>query len=151
MSPPSPTPPIDVQGCDHVAIAVPDLEAACRLFRDRFGLAVGAPKEVPAQKVRIAYVELGQIRLELMEPLGAGSPLASFLGRHPAGGLHHIALTTADAGESHKAARAAGLRTAGQGVTTGHHGRELFFLHPSECLGTLVEIETQHSGSGPLE
>ena len=136
--------PIPVSRCDHIALAVPDLEAALDLFSDTFGLVPGAPKDVPAQGIRIAYVELGNVKLELMEAVDPGSPVGKFLKARPAGGLHHICLETKDARRAHRDADAAGLSPIGD-VMPGHHGRDLFFLSPKDTLGTLIEVESEEA------
>jgi len=139
--------PVQVQNLSHIGIAVPDLDAAIRVFRDRFGCEVSAPVEAPAQKVRMAYVELANARIELITPTGSDSPLAKFLARRPEGGLHHIALGVADAQQAAAAAQAEGLHILGAGVpAAGHHGRPLFFLDPQALLGTLTEIEEMARG-----
>src|SRR5215207_1794339 len=133
--------PVQVQNLSHIGIAVPDLDAAIQVFRDRFGCEVSVPVEAPAQKVRMAYVELANARIELITPTASDSPLAKFLARRPEGGLHHIALGVADAQQ------AEGLHILGAGVPApGHHGRPLFFLDPQALLGTLTEIEEMARG-----
>lgn len=144
---PDESPPVPTTGCDHVALAVPDLEAACEALSIRFGLKAGPPKEVPAQGIRIAYVDLGNLKLELMEPTDENSAVARFLAKRPRGGLHHIALSTPDAHAAHAAAISGNLATVG-GVSRGHHGRNLFFLRPDETLGALIEIEEEARGQG---
>lgn len=142
--------PVQVTGLSHIGLAVPDLGAASRFFRERFGCAVSEPIEVAAQKVRIAYVELGNARLELLEPLGPDSPVAKFLARRPEGGLHHIAFSVADAHEAAGAAATEQLRILGSGVPTpGHHGRPLFFLDPRNLFGALTEIEQAPASGDP--
>lgn len=75
--------PIPVTRCDHIALAVPNLDDAIALLTSRYGVTVGKPKEVPEQGVRIAYADLGNINLELMEPLDAASPVQGFLQKRP--------------------------------------------------------------------
>ena len=136
------TAPIPSDVLDHVSIAVPDLEAAADFYRDNFGCTVGDVIEVPADNMRIAYVELANIKIELMQPLDAGSAVGKFLARNPSGGIHHICVATPDADGAAVAAGAAGLRILGEGGTRpGPHGRKLFFLHPKDCMGTLIEVE----------
>jgi len=132
---------IQVDGFSHVGIVVPDLDAARALFANAFGCAVGAPIEVPEQSLRLAYVELGPVKIELLTPTDASSPVAKFLDRNPKGGLHHVALSVADAQGAAAGSRDAGLEMLGGGPAPGHHGRQLFFLHPKDTLGSLVEIE----------
>lgn len=133
-------PPIPVTGFDHISLAVPDLDAAMALYRDQFGCTVGEPIEIPKQGIRMAYVDLGNAKIELMEPLDETSPIAKFIERNPAGGIHHFCLTTENAESAARAATAASLRVLGT-PAPGHHGRDLFFLHPKDMLGTLIEVE----------
>ena len=134
--------PVPVHSLSHIGIAVPDLEAAMRLFRERFGCRISGPFENPAQKVRIAYVELANATIELLAPTADDSPVAKFLARHPQGGLHHMALGVADAEAAASAATSEGMRILGSGTPTpGHHGRPIFFLDPKAVLGALTEIE----------
>lgn len=132
---------ISVEGLSHVGIVVPDLEAASAFFSQSFGCEVGEPVDVPEQSLRLAYVELGPVRIELLSPTGPDSSVARFLERHSTGGLHHIALHVGDAAAAATAGARLGMRILGKGPTAGHHGRPLFFLHPKDTLGTLVEIE----------
>lgn len=135
---------IPVRSLSHIGIAVPDLDAAITLYRERYGLVVSGPYEAPAQKVRLAYVELDNAKIELIAPASEDSPLAKFLARNPGGGLHHLALGVADAGEAAQAARGEGVTILGAGVPVpGHHGRPLFFLDPRALCGVLTEIEEE--------
>jgi methylmalonyl-CoA/ethylmalonyl-CoA epimerase len=98
--------------------------------------------ELPEQGIRIAYVGLGNAKLELMEPLGSSSPISKFLENHPEGGLHHFCLTTNDVSEAAATANNSGMRIlGGDTLTIGHHGKKLFFIHPKDTLGSLIEIE----------
>lgn len=133
---------ISPDGLSHIGIAVPDLESAAELMTRRFGGRASAPKEVPEQGLRMVYVEIGTATIELMSPTRPDSPVARFLERNPAGGIHHIAFAVGDAGEAAAAARADGMRIVGAGEPrAGHHGRPIFFLNPKDVLGALVEIE----------
>lgn len=132
--------PIPAQDLDHVSIAVPDLDAATAMYRERFGCTVTDPIVIAAQGIRMAYVQLGNAKIELMEPLDETSPVAAFIARNPAGGIHHLCLTTENADDAATAATEAGVRVLGK-PGPGHHGRQLFFIHPKDSLGTLIEIE----------
>ncbi|HEX2216869.1 MAG TPA: methylmalonyl-CoA epimerase [Xanthobacteraceae bacterium] len=135
---------VPVRSLSHVGIAVPDLDAAIRCFRERFGCRVTGPFEAAAQEVRIAYVELENARVELLTPTAPDSPLAKFLARHPAGGLHHLALGVDDTSEAAAAAISEGFRILGSGAPVpGHHGRPIFFLDPKAVFGALTEIEQE--------
>jgi methylmalonyl-CoA/ethylmalonyl-CoA epimerase len=132
--------PIPAGTIDHVAVAVPDLDAAMRLYAAAFGARVTDPVDVPEQGIRIAYAELANARVELMQPTRPDSPVAKFLERNPKGGIHHFCMTTGDIPAAAEAAAAQGLRLVSAPVR-GHHGRQLFFLHPGDTIGALVEIE----------
>jgi len=139
---PQKTTSISVESLDHISIAVPDLAQAIDLYREKFGCVVSNPMELPEQGIRIAYVGLGNAKLELMEPLGSSSPISKFLENHPEGGLHHFCLTTNDVSEAAATANNSGMRIlGGDTLTIGHHGKKLFFIHPKDTLGSLIEIE----------
>lgn len=129
-------------GFSHVSIAVPDIEAAARALRDKYGLAVGERQLNEKQGVRIAYVDLGGAKLELMEPARPDSPIAKFLERHPRGGIHHFCLSVDDVDAAASTLAARGVRTLGDG-TPQHNvaGERITFLHPNDFLGALVELE----------
>lgn len=134
---------------NHVAIAVPDIGVAARLYRDILGAAVSEPVAQPAHGVTTVFVDLPNTRIELLEPLGAESPIRGFLGRNPAGGIHHLCFEVADIRASRDALLALGSRILGDGEPrTGAHGRPVIFLHPKDFLGTLVELEEQRPEGG---
>ena len=133
-----------ITGLSHVAIAVPDLAAAAANLEKRLGVKAGPVHENAAQGVRLAYVDLGNARIELIEPLSPQSPIAKFLERNPAGGLHHVALNVPDLDAALSAAVEAGARQAGtSGLNV--HGQRIAFLAPKEMLGALVELEERTS------
>ena len=139
---PAETAPIPATRLEHVALAVPDLDAAITFYSETFGLSVSETVVSPEQGVRMAYVHLGNAKLELMEPVGDASPIAKFVSQHPSGGIHHICVETDDADKAIAGAGDAGLRVLGDGTAKpGHHGKKLFFLHPKDTLGALMEIE----------
>ena len=127
---------------NHVAIAVPDLAAAARLYRETLGAVVSQPLDLPAHGVTTVFVELPNTKIELLHPLGASSPIASFLERHPAGGVHHVCYEVDDIIAARDRLKAQGARVLGSGEPTiGAHDRPVLFLHPKDFCGTLVEIE----------
>jgi methylmalonyl-CoA/ethylmalonyl-CoA epimerase len=127
---------------NHVAIAVPDLDAAGPVYRDMLGAAVSAPQALPQHGVTVVFVEMGNSRIELLEPLGDGSPIAAFLERNPSGGMHHICYEVPDLLAARDRLIVAGARVLGNGEPkTGAHGKPVLFLHPKDFLGTLVELE----------
>jgi methylmalonyl-CoA/ethylmalonyl-CoA epimerase len=127
---------------NHVAIAVPDLAAAAAQYRDTLGAVVGAPQDEPDHGVTVVFVELPNTKIELLHPLGEGSPIAGFLAKNPAGGIHHLCYEVEDIRAARDRLRAAGARVLGDGEPKiGAHGRPVLFLHPKDFAGTLVELE----------
>lgn len=129
---------------NHVAIAVPDLAAAIALYRDTLGAAVQPPQDEPAHGVTLAFVDLPNTRIELMQPLGDASPVRSFLERNPAGGIHHICYEVPDILAARDRLAAAGARVLGDGQPKiGAHGKPVLFLHPKDFNGCLIELEAE--------
>lgn len=127
---------------NHVAIAVPDLDAAVAKYRDLLGANVSAPMALPEHGVTVVFVELENSKIELMAPLGSNSPVASFLGKNPSGGVHHICYEVNDLRGSAQKLIQGGARVLGDGVPkTGAHGLPVLFLHPKDFDGTLIELE----------
>ncbi|HEX6113523.1 MAG TPA: methylmalonyl-CoA epimerase [Geminicoccaceae bacterium] len=127
---------------NHVAIAVPDIAAAAAKYRDVLGARVSPPVPQPAHGVTTVFVELPNAKIELLHPLGDESPIASFLERHPAGGLHHVCYEVADILAARDRLLAAGARVLGDGEPRlGAHDRLVLFLHPKDFSGTLIELE----------
>ena len=127
---------------NHVAIAVPDLDAAVRIYRDTLGASVSAPLPVPEQGVTTVFVELENTKIELLHPLGDRSPIANFLKNNPAGGIHHVCYEVDDIRAARDRLKASGARVLGSGEPTiGAHGKPVLFLHPKDFCGTLVELE----------
>jgi len=126
----------------HVAIAVPDLEKAARTYRETLGARVSAPASLPAHGVTVAFVELPNVKIELLQPLGETSPIAKFLERNPDGGMHHLCYEVEDIIAARDQLKAAGGRVLGDGnPKIGAHGKPVLFLHPKDFAGTLIEIE----------
>ncbi len=127
---------------NHVAIAVPDLEAAAKLYRETFGADVSQPVPQPEHGVTTVFVTLPNTKIELLHPLGADSPIANFLTRNPTGGIHHVCYEVEDIDAAVETLTARGLRVLGDGrPRIGAHGKPVVFLHPKDCLGTLIELE----------
>lgn len=127
---------------NHVAIAVPDLAAARTLYGETLGAAVSAPIDLPAHGVTTVFVTLPNVKLELLHPLGTDSPIAGFLAKNPAGGIHHLCYEVADIEAARDRLRAEGARVLGDGVPrAGAHGKPVLFLHPKDFCGTLIELE----------
>jgi methylmalonyl-CoA/ethylmalonyl-CoA epimerase len=131
-----------ITGLSHVSIAVPSLEAATKRLKDLYGLEVGAAKVNEQQGVRLAYVELPNARIELMEPLRPDSPISKFLERNPNGGIHHFCLNVDDVAAITKDVAGKGVRVLGDGSPQHNvHGERIVFVHPKDFLGALVELE----------
>jgi methylmalonyl-CoA/ethylmalonyl-CoA epimerase len=127
---------------NHVAIAVPDLEAAAAQYRDTLGASVGTPQPEPDHGVTVVFIELPNTKIELLHPLGPDSPIAGFLAKNPAGGIHHLCYEVADITAARDRLLAAGARVLGDGTPKiGAHGKPVLFLHPKDFAGTLVELE----------
>lgn len=127
---------------NHVAIVVPDLEAATAIYRDTLGAAVSDQVPLPAHGVTTVFVELPNTKIELLEPLGENSPIARFLEKNPAGGMHHLCYEVKDILAARDQLVAAGARVLGDGEPkNGAHDKPVLFLHPKDFVGTLLELE----------
>ena len=127
---------------NHVAIAVPDLGAAAALYRDTLGANVSSPEALPEHGVTVVFVDTGNTRIELLEPLGEDSPIAKFLERNPSGGMHHLCFEVADIIAVRDKLHEQGARVLGDGEPKqGAHGKPVLFLHPKDFSGTLIELE----------
>ncbi|MEM8802372.1 MAG: methylmalonyl-CoA epimerase [Pseudomonadota bacterium] len=127
---------------NHVAIAVPDLDAAAAQYRDTLGAKVGAPQDEPDHGVTVVFIELPNTKIELLYPLGDASPIAGFLEKNPSGGIHHICYEVEDIKAAAQTLTASGARVLGDGEPKiGAHGKPVLFLHPKDFTGTLVELE----------
>ncbi|WFS23842.1 methylmalonyl-CoA epimerase [Rhizobium rhododendri] len=127
---------------NHIAIAVPDLAAAAAVYRDTLGAAVSQPQALADHGVTVVFVELPNTKIELLEPLGTGSPLSAFLARNPDGGMHHVCYEVDDIIVARDRMLVGGARVLGDGQPKiGAHGRPVLFLHPKDFMGTLIELE----------
>lgn len=127
---------------NHVAIVVPDLAAATAKYRDQLGATVSAPQALPDHGVTVVFVEIANTKTELLEPLGDGSPIASFLEKNPSGGMHHMCYEVDDIIVARDTLKSQGVRVLGDGEPkTGAHGKPVLFLHPKDFDGTLIELE----------
>ena len=127
---------------NHVAIAVPDLDAAAATYRDTLGAKVSAPQPEPDHGVTVIFVDLGNTKIELLHPLGQASPIANFLERNPSGGIHHLCYEVADIIAARDRLKVEGARVLGDGEPKiGAHKKPVLFLHPKDFVGTLIELE----------
>ena len=127
---------------NHVAIAVPNLTAAATSYRDTLGAKVGEPQTLPEHGVTVVFIDMGNSKIELLEPLGKDSPIAAFLGKSPSGGMHHVCYEVDDIIAARDRLKASGARVLGNGEPkAGAHGKPVLFLHPKDFQGTLIELE----------
>ena len=127
---------------NHVAIAVPDLEAASAQYRTALGANVGAPQDEPDHGVTVVFIELPNTKIELLYPLGEDSPINGFLEKNPSGGIHHVCYEVDDILAARDKLKAEGARVLGNGEPKiGAHGKPVLFLHPKDFNGCLVELE----------
>lgn len=127
---------------NHVAIAVPDLEKGAAIYRQMLGAQVSARQDEPTHGVSVVFITLPNTKIELLEPLGEGSPIKAFLEKNPAGGIHHVCYEVADILQARDKLRAEGARVLGDGnPKIGAHGKPVLFLHPKDFCGTLIELE----------
>lgn len=131
---------------NHVAIAVPDLDKATRMYRDVLGAKVSAPQDEPDHGVTVVFVELPNTLVELLYPLGETSPIRGFLDKNPGGGIHHVCYEVEDIYAARDKLKREGARVLGDGdPKIGAHGNPVLFLHPKDFFGTLVELEQAHA------
>jgi len=127
---------------NHIALAVPNLAEAAEKYRSVLGASVTAPDALPEHGVSVVFVTLANTKVELLEPLGEDSPIAAFLAKNPAGGMHHICYEVDDILAARDSLVAAGGRVLGDGQPKiGAHGKPVLFLHPKDFFGTLIELE----------
>lgn len=125
---------------NHVAIVVPDLEKSTRLYSETLGAEVSPAEHLPAHGVTTRFVTLPNTKLELLHPYGTNSPIEKFLQRNPAGGIHHICIEVADIKAAHARLAAEGYRILGD-IKDGAHNKPVFFIHPRDVDGVLLELE----------
>ena len=127
---------------NHVAIAVKDLAASMRLYRETLGASVSEPLPQPEHGVTVVFIELPNTKIELLEPLGEASPITKFLEKNADGGIHHICYEVDDILAARDRLLGQGARILGSGEPKiGAHGKPVLFLHPKDFNGTLIELE----------
>jgi len=125
---------------NHVGVATPSIERSVAMYRDLLGAThIGDPFDLPAQGVRVCFVDAPNSQIELIEPLGAGSPLEKFLEKNPMGGQHHVCFEVEDIDAARAWFEGKGARILGP-TRIGAHGTPIFFLHPKDMGGMLTEI-----------
>jgi methylmalonyl-CoA/ethylmalonyl-CoA epimerase len=127
---------------NHVAIAVRDIGAASELYRETLGADVSVPEALEEHGVTVVFINLPNTKIELLEPLGADSPIAKFLEKNPDGGIHHVCYEVEDIRTARDRLVKSGARVLGSGEPKiGAHGKPVLFLHPKDFNGTLIELE----------
>lgn len=127
---------------NHVAIAVPDLDAASAQYRNTLGAKVGEPQDEPDHGVTVVFIELPNTKIELLYPMGEDSPINGFLKKNPSGGIHHICYEVDDILAARDHLLESGARVLGSGEPKiGAHGKPVLFLHPKDFNGCLIELE----------
>ena len=127
---------------NHVAIAVPDLQAAAAQYESTLGAKVGPPQDEPDHGVTVVFIELPNTKIELLFPLGEGSPIQNYLDKNPSGGIHHICYEVDDILAARAHLQSQGARVLGSGEPKiGAHGKPVLFLHPKDFTGCLIELE----------
>ncbi|KFO27316.1 Methylmalonyl-CoA epimerase, mitochondrial [Fukomys damarensis] len=126
---------------NHVAIAVPDLEKAIAFYKNVLGAQVSDVVPLPEHGVSVVFVNLGNTKMELLHPLGSNSPIAGFLKKNEAGGMHHICIEVDDINKAVMDLKSKKIRSLSEGAKIGAHGKPVIFLHPKDCGGVLVELE----------
>lgn len=133
---------------NHVAIAVPNLETAADKYRQVLGAKVSDPHPVPLHGVTVVFIDLGNTKVELLQPMNEKSPIANFLKNNPDGGIHHVCYEVEDIIAARDKLKSQGARVLGDGEPKiGAHGNPVLFLHPKDFYGTLVELEQANAGS----
>ena len=136
-----------ITGLSHVSIAVPSIEAASKRLKEVYGLEAGAVRVNEQQGVRLAYVELPNARIELMEPARPDSPISGFLAKR-GGGIHHLAWKVDDVAAAIAALRAKGIRMIDEAPRPGAHGTRIAFVHPKSTGGVLMELVQEPRADG---
>ena len=125
---------------NHIGVATPSIKTSVALYRDLLGATrIHEPFDLPTQGVRVCFVDTPNSQIELIEPLGADSPIAKFLDKNPLGGQHHVCFEVPDIHAAKAEFEAKGARVLGE-PRIGAHGTLVFFVHPKDMGGVLTEI-----------
>ena len=129
---------------NHVAIVVPDIKEASKVYKPNFNANISEPKSYPEHGVTVVFIDLENTKIELMEPYGKDSPIKKFLEKNPHGGMHHICMEVADINKSLDSLNNNKVKILGTGKPVkGSHNKPILFLHPKEFCGTLIELEEE--------
>jgi len=125
---------------NHVGVATPSIEKSVALYRDLLGATkIHEAFDLPAQGVRVCFVDTPNSQIELLEPLGENSPITKFLEKNPAGGQHHICFEVPNIHDAKAEMEAKGAKVLGE-PRIGAHGTLVIFVHPKDMGGVLVEL-----------
>jgi len=127
---------------DHIGIAVKSLTETIKIYEDAIGLKVDAYDQVDDQGVRVAMLNIGESRIELLEPTGPDSPIEKFMNKRGEG-IHHIAVTVENIQKALERLKASGVRLIDNEPRRGAHNTRIAFIHPSSTHGVLLEL-VQH-------
>ena len=131
---------MNLRRLNHIGVATPSIPDSIAHWRDIMGAtAVHEPFDLPAQGVRVCFVDTLNTQIELIEPLGPDSPIHGFLAKNPLGGQHHVCFEVADIHEAKAWFETQGKRVLGE-PRVGAHGTPIFFVHPRDMGGVLTEI-----------
>ena len=125
---------------DHIGIAVRDIKKVSEFYRECLNLNISEPIDVPDQKVRVAFMEIGKTKLELIEPLGKDSPVEKFI-QKKGEGLHHICFLVDNIEEALSELKEKGVKLVDQKPRVGATGKKIAFLHPESSSGVLIELK----------
>ncbi len=142
------TPPATTLGrLNHVGVATPSIERSIAMYRDLLGATViGKPFDLPAQGVKVCFIDTPNTQIELIEPYDENSPIAGFLRRNPAGGQHHVCFEVPDIHAAVADLTAKGATVLGE-PRIGAHGTAVVFVHPRDMGGMLVELMEPPAGT----
>lgn len=129
---------------NHIGIAVHSIEEAAKFYTEKLGLTIGGIEEVESQKVKVAFLPIGEVRLELVQPTSPESSVAKFLEKNGQG-FHHIALQVDDVAAEVEKLKASGVQMVDQTPRPGAHNTMIAFVHPKASGGVLTEL-VQESG-----
>ncbi|KQN03777.1 methylmalonyl-CoA epimerase [Sphingomonas sp. Leaf25] len=125
---------------NHIGIATPSIAASIETYRSLLGAeAIGEPFDLPAQGVKVCFIDAPNTQIELIEPYDDASPIAGFLAKNPGGGQHHLCFEVADIHAAIAELTAKGARVLGH-PRIGAHGTLIVFVHPRDMGGVLVEL-----------
>ena len=131
---------------NHIGIAVNDIETAAKFYTEALGLPLVGVEEVASQKVKVAFLPIGEVRIELVQPTSPESPVAKFIEKNGGPGIHHIAYQVADVAAEVEKLKSAGVKMVDETPRAGAHGTSIAFVHPKASGGVLTELVQEMGG-----